>query len=274
MITVLDDRVKQAIKDFEAVKESDPPIVGARDKALVALNETVYRQTLLDNSLKSLSAAQGALIQAAAVLQPLNGTMMATPGTQAFSVTAVKGANRTATIKISALDLLSNATTLLATVTITWGSTRWETSTGVLFSALDNRSFQTSPIITGGQPQTEGGKVDTVITESITRPSIIPVVFAHYRLWDGAPRGNRFALLLSGAAGVNPVSGTADFGTGITLSYRNFMFSPVIHFGRDQRLTSGLAVGEQLGTSPPALATERYWVKKFAIGITYRLSIN
>jgi hypothetical protein len=42
---------------------------------------------------------------------------------------------------------------------------------------------------------------------------------------------------------------------------------------RDLRLTNGLHVGQELGTSAPAPTTERYWVLREAIGISYRLPI-
>ena len=93
---------------------------------------------------------------------------------------------------------------------------------------------------------------------------------AEYVAARGA-RLTRTAFLLTGGLGISPYSKSADFAAGVSLSYRLHMVSPVVHFGRDVRLTNGLYLGEALGNGPPALSTERYWVRKFAIAITLRV---
>jgi hypothetical protein len=180
---------------------------------------------------------------------------------------------RTDSIKLSAVDMLVNSSTDLGSVTIKWGSTTsWEVSMGVLFSTLPNRTFQTSPLIVNGQPQPDAsGKTNTIVTETISRPTVVPLALGHFRVRETAIGDKRVAFLLSGGIGISPYSGVTDFASGVTVSYRLFMLSPLVHFGRDVRLTNGLAVGQTLGSSPPTLTTERYWVKKFGLALTIRL---
>lgn len=257
---------KQLDKAIKAFAELENPPQDLIDK----FNAVVANQAVLEDSYKSVQASQATLLQAASVLDHLD---IKVADEQTFSSTA-RDVDRSATIKVSAQDLISKASTSLVTITVIWGSTHWEMSAGVLFSALVNRTFQNTPIIINGQPSTDAsGKINTVVTETMTRPTVVPIFFAHYRLAESAHSGRRLALLLSGGVGVNPYSGTADFGAGLTFSHRNFMLTPLVHFGRDLRLTNGLTVGEQLGSNPPMLTTERYWVRKFGIAITYRLPI-
>ena len=263
---VLREQLDTAIKEFAKISNPSQELTNL-------LNEVVANQARLEESFKSVQASQATLLQAANILERLDINNLQTYDEQTFSSTA-RDVDRSATIKVSAQDLISKATTNLVTVTIIWGSTHWEMSAGVLFSALINRSFQNTPIIIDGQPSTDpAGKINTVVTETSTRPTVVPIFFAHYRLVEASRSGRRLALLLSGGIGINPYSATADFGAGLTFSYRNFMLTPLLHFGRDLRLTNGLTVGDELGSSPPALTTERYWVRKFGVAISYRLPI-
>jgi hypothetical protein len=260
------DQLAKAIKLFADLQAPSPSLT---DK----LNKVAVNQALLEESLKSVQAAQAVLLQAAGVLERIEMRTLEASDEKTFSSSA-RDVDRTATIKVSAQDLVSKSSTNLVTITVVWGSTHWEMSAGVLFSALTNRSFQNAPIIINGKPITDAnGKVNMVLTETSTRPTVVPIAFGHYRLVEGTLSGRRLALLLSGGIGVNPYSSTADFGTGLTFSYRNSMITPLLHFGRDLRLTNGLTVGAQLGPSPPPPTTERYWVHKFGIAISYRLPI-
>lgn len=266
-IKALDDAVAAAIKEFETVASPTPAVV-------TEFNTVVTNQGKLNDSLKAVQAAQATLLQAAAVLEKIDVAKLAPSDEQIFS-SASNRSDRSAAIKISSVDLLSSNTAALVTVNVTWGRSLWELSTGVLFSALANRSFQTSPIIANGQPSLDaGGKINTVVTETVTRPTIVPMVLGHYRLGEITAAGRRVAFLLTGGVGVNAYNSFAEFAAGVSLSVRNFVISPMAHFGRDLRLTNGLALGEQLGSSPPALSTERYWVGKFGIAVSYRLPIN
>jgi hypothetical protein len=90
----------------------------------------------------------------------------------------------------------------------------------------------------------------------------------------GIENDGSLAFLLSGGIGVNPYSSLADFFAGATLRFGAFNFSPLVHWGHDTRLTNGVYLGEELGNSPPALPTEKYWVKKLGIGVTVRLPVK
>jgi hypothetical protein len=76
------------------------------------------------------------LVQAAAALKQIDGSCKATASASETFKTTASGADLTRAIAVSANDLVSGPTTALATVTVTWGSTHWELSTGVLFSTL------------------------------------------------------------------------------------------------------------------------------------------
>ena len=240
------------------------------DKLSRSLNEVAANQTLLETSVASFQAAQIALTQTLAALRKIDPTKALSKDQPYGPNTSKLG--RSVAVKVSATDVISKTATALATVTVNWISTPWEVSAGVLFSNLVNRTFQATPIIANGQAKLDAsGKGSSQITTSITRPSVIPVALAHYRLGEAAVGDRRVAFLLTGGLGVSPYSSSADFAAGATLSYRMLMVSPLLHFGRDLRLTNGLVLGQELGSSPPALSTERYWVKKFGIGITLRL---
>ena len=264
-IEVLRNQVTAAIKELGSLIKPSQDVTDD-------LNAIVSNQSLIEESFKSLQAAKKELRKIAKTLKTIQVDQLADEKT---FLSSARDVDRTATIKVSAKDLLSGSATDLVTIVVTWGSTHFELSTGVLFSALVDRSFKSSPIIVNGHPSTDAnGRINTVVTETTTRPMVVPFVFAHYRLVDGAVSGRRLAVLFSGGIGINPYSGSADFGTGLTFSVRNFMLTPVLHFGRDMRLTNGLAVGEELGSNPPnMLSTERYWVRKFGIAISYRLPI-
>ena len=138
-----------------------------------------------------------------------------------------------------------------------------------MMSTLDVRSFQNSPLIKNGQPVLDSSnKTDTILTESITRPTVIlPIVFGHYRFKEWAAGGQRVAVYGTGGAGLNLSSTSTDFAVGMSLGINSFMLSPLVHFGRDQRFTNGLTIGEELGSSPANPTTERYWVRKFGFAL-------
>ena len=179
--------------------------------------------------------------------------------------------NRSASIKVKAEDARKKAIEL-GTVNLVWAETRWEVSAGAVFSALPNRTFQNTVQIVDGQIQlTPDGKPNTSITETTTRPSIVPFGLAHYRLGETARYDRRWAVLATGGMGISPYSGSTDFAAGITIAYRSLFISPVAHFARDTRLTSGLKTGDSLGAGPPPLPTERFWKTSFGICVTARV---
>ena len=72
--------------------------------------------------------------------------------------------------------------------------------------------------IVDGQVQlTPEGKPNTSITETTTRPSIVPFGLGHYRLWEGASYDRRWAVLATGGMGISPYSGSTDFAAGLTV---------------------------------------------------------
>ena len=121
----------------------------------------------------------------------------------------------------------------------------------------------------------------TIVTRSDTSPSVVaPELLVSYRLpwisrfsWENKCRGG-CSFLLSGGAGANLTSKSADFDSGFSFQIGSVLFTPTVHYGRENRLSNGVAVGQQLGASPPnPLPTNYQWVKKFGIAVTYALPI-
>jgi hypothetical protein len=264
--SALDVRLKEVVGQYAALSPAERALL-ASDMDMVAGN-----QGRLKASLDSLRKAQEGLVAAAVIVKdivPATASPNATTNVGGFS----SRTSRTATIKIAAQDLITKESTNLATVVIHFGGTRWEVSGGAMFSAVRHRTFENAPIIVDGVAQRDdGGKIFTRVVETQTRPVVVPAAFAHYRLWEGLADGpHRAAVLLTGVIGINPHAKSADMAVGGSLSYRGLMVSPLLHWVRDIRLTNGLEPGQELGTSPPALTTERHWVRKLAIGLSYRI---
>jgi hypothetical protein len=172
----------------------------------------------------------------------------------------------------------------IVTITVLYADPIFEVSAGAFFSTLPNRSFSNQTIVTqiSGVPTT--GNV--VIAQTITRPTIVPFVAANWRLghdftWPDHRRG---AWYFSTAIGLNPNNTTAEFGAGISLSWRSVMFSPLFHLGHDVHLTQGEQVGEvwcnqsaangsipKCSGSPPSPSTTKYWTRAFGFGISVRV---
>lgn len=270
VVSALHEALTIVEKSFAVLEPDTTTTQTDLDKLSGSLNEVAANQTLLESSVASFQAAQIALTQTLAALRKIDPAKALSKDQPYGPNTSKLG--RGLAVKVSATNVISKTATALATVTVNWISTPWEVSAGVLFSNLVNRTFQATPIIANGQAKLDAsGKGSSQITTSITRPSVIPVALAHYRLGEVAVGDRRVAFLLTAGLGVSPYSSSADFAAGATLSYRTLMVSPLLHFGRDLRLTNGLVLGQELGSSPPALSTERYWVKKLGIAITLRL---
>ena len=247
----------------------------ARLKYIAKLEAVVSNQERLKASVMSLQTAQKALLDVTDILAGIDANALL-PTTKPLDHELIgpfdARTNRTATIEIGAKDLLSKEVTPLAKVVVRWGGTQWEVSGGAMFSATPARDFANAPIVENGAPRRDEGGVLTRVTETQTRPMVVPAAFAHYRLWEvPLPDGQRFALLGTGAVGVNPYSKSADFGYGLSLCYRGFMVTPMFHRVREVRLTGGLEPGDELGSAAPDLPTERHWVTKFAVGLSYRI---
>ena len=185
--------------------------------------------------------------------------------------------NVKATIKVSAVDVLTKSSTDLATVIVTWQYSGFVISTGVMLSTLKNQTFANAPIIVDGVPVLDStGKVLTQVVVNTTRPSVVfPLVMANYRLKSFQKHCNgNCSFLLGGGMGANLSSKTADFAVGPSFQYGIVLFTPVLHYGRQTGLTNGVQVGQKLGTSPPALPTNNFWKPAFGFAISYVLPVG
>lgn len=159
--------------------------------------------------------------------------------------------------------------TLIAAIPLTFAAPRFETSTGVFLSMLNNRTFAnttqvcintpgttqptspTAPTVICTPPPAGTVGVPTqqavVISETVTnRPLIIPYYAADYRIspewtWFGGRRG---ALYATGALAINPYLTDLEYAAGLGFSWRYLIFSPVYHLGRSTHPTQGEQVGQ------------------------------
>jgi hypothetical protein len=230
----------------------------------VMLSDVAANQALIEGSSASVAAAGASARETAkAIGEMIPSTSADAHGLlffeKSFTDAGARG-GRSVSVKLKQQDVISNDATDLATVTASWSSTRLSVSGGVVFStAMPSRTFANSAAIVNGEPQMNGDKVNTVITESQTFPQVIPMALTHVLLWEAARYDQRFAAHGTVGIGVNPYSKTADFALGGTFSYRALMFSVLERLGRDSRLGGGLKVGQSLGGDPPDLPVENFW---------------
>jgi len=180
---------------------------------------------------------------------------------------------RSAEIAISVTDVMSGESEDLVTVTGVWATTRWETSSGLLFSEVRVRTFSAGPRWENGTPVLFGDteEVDQFVGGSVARPMVVPFVFVHLNLFERPERGGRLAVLATGGIGINPHSKFADFAYGGSVSYRNVYLSLLKHRTRDVELLGGLKLGDSLGPKPPAIPTQRFWVTDWSLALTLRV---
>jgi len=190
---------------------------------------------------------------------------------------------RTITYSLNVLNMISNSQEaapdptkkkLLASIAVNFAdypsrpsTLRWEASVGAFFSTLPVRSFSVAPVFTSGAIS------DNIIAQNVLHPTVVPFAAANYRISNdlGWTRW-KSAIYLTGAVGVNPNTVSADFASGLSISWRSLMLSPLWHYGHDVRLTQGLYVGESLGVGfKGSLATQTYWKSSFAVGISIRV---
>jgi hypothetical protein len=234
------------------------------------------REALLDAAISDIQKAQDALIQA---VQTLTAWVIP-PSTVIYQYTAQRLTNMS--IVIAGAEVVSKASSPIATVTINVQAIPIAVSAGIGFSNLKFNTFTNSPLIVGGQPVLgPNGSTETQVTGTATAFSVItPTALVSYRIkwlsnanWENrCPYGCSF--LISGGVGANLTSKEADFDVGPSFEIANILFTPAIHFGRDTRLTNGVTVGEPLGTNPPSpLPTKTKSVVKAAIVITYSIPL-
>ncbi len=191
---------------------------------------------------------------------------------------------RTVTYALDTYNLVSNPQEAspdpskkksIATITVNFAETpkavtsalRWEASAGAFFSSLPIRSFAVSPIFTNG------AITDKVISQNVLHPTVVPFAAANYRLTNDLGWTKwKSNFYWTGAVGINPNTVSADFATGLSLSWRALMVSALCHFGHDVRLTQGLTVGQSLGAGfNGSLPTETRWTAKVAVGLSVRV---
>jgi hypothetical protein len=196
-----------------------------------------------------------------------------------FSVNAV---NEVGTLVASVPS--ATAKKSIVTITVLYADPIFEVSAGAFFSTLANRSFADQTLVTQNSGVPIPGNV--VIAQTIARPTVVPFVGANWRLgtdftWPDHRRG---AWYFTTAIGLNPNNSTAEFGAGVSLSWRSVMFSPLYHLGHDIHLTQGEQIGEvwcnqsaasgsipKCSGSPPSPSTARYWTGAFGFGISVRV---
>jgi hypothetical protein len=164
----------------------------------------------------------------------------------------------------------------LASITVQYGgnphpwkyrSTRWDASLGVLVSVLPTRSFAVQPVYSGATV------TNNLVQETTTYPQWVPFAAANYRIFDHLP-GARWpsGVYITLGLGINPNTKTTDGAAGVSLAWRDIMFSLLCHFTHDTRLVDGFYRGESLGpTFSGTLPTETYWTKTVALGISVRV---
>ena len=267
VVAAIEEALKRAREAYAALALRSPSELEMKP-VVEALNGVAANQAELLAGVTSLQTAITGLAQAAKIVAKIEPAR-ALRFSQDFP-----GPDRPRSLaaKVNVVDQLSKASTHIATVTATWGTTRWELSTGPLFSWMQVRTFQNSPRFVDGAPVlADDGKVNTFITESTARPTVVPFVLGHYRLGEVGVGAHRIAGLVSGGLGVNPHSKSVDFAGGVSVAYRLLVVSYLGHRGRDLRLLGGLQPDDSLGSSPPALATERFWRTRKSVAISVRI---
>jgi hypothetical protein len=168
-------------------------------------------------------------------------------------------------------------------VTINQTTNHIAVSTGIGFSNLKFNTYTASPVIVNGQPVLDPtGKTTTSVVGNATEFSVIaPEALISYRigalshfLWQTKYCPNNCSFLLSGGIGANLTTKSADFDVGPSLQVGSLLLTPTVHFGKDTRLSDGVAVGQMLGSSPPSsLPTTQSIVIKWGFLLTYSLPI-
>jgi hypothetical protein len=262
VVAALGEAVSNARKAYATIGYANPAIGDEELNALNALlNDVEAHQAQLDASAKSLVTAQDGLREARILLEGINESADSRAAALTLTETIETNAHgpaRSVKAAITLTDMLSGDKTDLGTVTASWNSTRWEVSAGTVFST---------------RPITSYGVANSVITESSTRPMVVPFALAHFNLWETTAGQHRVALLASGGIGVNPNTKNADFGYGLSLGYRGIYLSALNHKAREVMLSGGLQTGQTVASTVTEAATELGWKSKFRLGIGLTLRV-
>jgi hypothetical protein len=226
----------------------------AVDLCLNSANLYQANEARIDTALTTIQTAQAALI---APIQALT-TWPPPDDPVAFEITAPK-LNST-TLTIAGIEVVTKTSSAIATVTINWQTNHVVLSTGIVFSGIRNYTYANSPLISAGQPVLDPtGKTLTEVTQQHTSPSIgVPTVLISFRFgalsrarWE-TKCPNSCSFLFSAGVSGNMTTKSADFDVGPSSQFGGVLITPTAHFGREQYLTNGLKVGDELGPSPPS----------------------
>lgn len=253
-----------------------------------ALNAVVSPLVTAAEDLTQLGVAQlatgnlGALVDPVrranpAGLRPCNSVLSAAPVAPSYG----RLLQRQVSCAVNLVNLASNSINSVPTsqqkkslvvITANFTDSRIDTSAGILLSALPSRSFSVGTNYSGTPPAPSS----MYVKETDIRPLVIPYAAFHVRLksdwaWKDGRRGAAYATIL---AGVNPNTTTADFGAGLSLSWRTLIFGPVAHFAHDVGLNPGFTKGESLGTSfSGTLPTHQFWTTSVGLAIGVRVPL-
>ena len=235
---------------------------GKRD----AYDQLITNEQRLVAEIKELQEGQTALLKSAAILNSL-------PASFNTEITRSQDRDSSSTVTVTATDQISKTPVQLGVITITWQTAAWKISTGILFSALPAHSFTNAPQIINGQPILDSsGKLTTIVTDTVTHPTVVfPLVLANYRFAQARSCSRSCGLFGSGGVGVNLANSTTEFAGGVSFQWGSVLLSPLVHIGRVQSLTDGVQVGQTLGSSPPDLPIEKRWSVSGGLGISYIL---
>jgi hypothetical protein len=285
-LTLLKPQITDLPKDLTALEAGLKGSVAAitpkeHESYLALIAKLTLRENKLDDYLKTLQSARDTLqgyqdpltaCQAPKAEDPC-GMVVVKKDIKAYDAPSKSG-QQTATVKVSAQTLLTKESNDVGQVAITFTHQPWEVSAGIMASTVLGRSFQNTPVINNGVPDIVNGKQVTAVTDSTTKPTIDALVLVHWRFceWQPNSQTKRFAVLGSVGVGTGTNGSGADFAAGLSFAYGSLYISPLLHFTRDQRLTNGIALGDNLMGATPT--TERYWVHKFGLAFTYALPIT
>lgn len=273
------NQVSQLPKQLDALKAQVALSPGDLQTYKDRLNQLSDNQDVLTGALKTVQATRATLAGYGQALAdwkkswPTDSDLLVT---QAFPIScdAPASGQATGSAKLTAQTLLTKDSRDAGTVAVTWAHQPWEVSGGIMYSTVLGRSFQNSPVINNGLVVLDpNGKPLNELTQSTTKPTIDALVLVHWRFYERQMSATRrFAVLGSVGVGTGANGSGADFAAGMSFAFGNFFLSPLLHFTRDLRLTNGVALGQNLiGQSPP---TERYWVHKFGLALTYAVPIT
>lgn len=233
-----------------------------------------------NNTVTAIEKVQQTLLGDIDILKNWGGVVDSTgKPTTTIASQFTQSRNRTSTITIAATEVVSGATSNLGTFTINWQTQPFVLSSGVMLSALPNRSYAISQLIVNGAPvpdPTNPGKYLTFINQTVTYPSIsFPMVFGNYRIgamsrsrWENRCP-NHCAFLATAGMGYNILQKTADFAGGLSFQIGSVLLTPAAHVGRETLLTNGLYPNKILGSNPPsALLTQNAWTVHFGLALT------